>query len=286
MTGIEAGEELSEFVRSFTTLIDLRIARYAEEFDPPGVAGPQRRERATSWQHERELLEDFETLARWTIARYEPPGIRRRNESLVFQHVYSQARRVPAPAGEVPVGLLAALLAAEVEFRGPLRLSTAQDGMLAGTYEGLGRELTAAGLPAHAAFAFGRGRSLHRQLGSAADADRCGLAEARARRLASPPGLRRALGRLPDLVCGYGYRPFRILGLIAVQLALFTGLVTWVTGAPLSRNLYLCLTDYLSPLGLDQSAGPARPLYVIEAYLGTISLSVFFALMVRRWFRL
>lgn len=289
MTGFEAGDEPSDFVRSITTLIDRRAAKYAEQFDAPLAVGPRRRARTAQWPNERDLLDRFESTALQLIARYEPPGIRRRGDSLVFRHVYAHARparEVRAARGEVPLDLIAGLLAAEVEFRGPLRLSHTQNGQLAEIYEELGKSLVAAGLPAHAALAFRRALFLHRTNGSPEAEDRCGLAEARARWRASPPGWRRALRRLPDLACGYGYRPFRMLGLIGLQLAFFTGMVTWVTDASVTTNLYLCLTNYLNPLGLTDAAGSARPIYVVETYLGTISMSVFFALLVRRWFRL
>lgn len=289
MTGFEAGEEPSDFVRSITTLIDRRAAKYAEELGPPAAADPRRRPRTAPWPNERDLLERFESTALRLIARYEPPGIRRHGDSLVFRHVYAHARparEVRASRGEVPLDLIAGLLAAEVEFRGPLRLSHTQNGLLADIYEDLGRALVAAGLPAHAALAFRRALFLHRTNGSPEAEDRCGLAERQAKWRASPPGWRRPLRRLPDLVCGYGYRPFRMLGLIGLQLLFFTGMVTWVTDTPVTQNLYLCLTNYLNPLGLSDSAGSARPIYVVEAYLGTISMSVFFALLVRRWFRL
>lgn len=313
MAQFEGFPEPSAFVKSMTELIDRRVAAYAELFGAPParrgrgrVAGAASRVRMAGrarvagrarparqrWQNEPELLEQFEFLTSSVISRYEPPGVRRRGDGLVFRHLYARARHSrtdPEARDEVPVVPLAALLAAELEFRGPLQRSHTQNGLLAAAYEQLGGTLVASGLPAHAALSFRRALFLHRQTGDSEAEERCGLAQMRARWRASPPGWQRTMDRFSDLFCGYGYRPFRMLGWIAVQLAAFTAAVTLVTGASFTTNLYLCLTNYLNPLGLTDTGAaeqPARALFVVEAYLGTISMSVFFALLVRRWFRL
>jgi hypothetical protein len=320
MAAFERGPEPSVFVKSVMDLIDRRVAVYAESFkaSAPGQVRGRRWTRSARqrWSNEPEQLDKFEVLTGSVISRYEPPGVRRRGDDLVFSYLYDQvkpSRKDAATAGsgtgedttwegatresgtpdsaargEVPVVPLAALVAAEVEFRGPLRLSHTQNGLLAATYEQLGETLLAAGLPGHAALSFGRALFLHRQNGDSEAEDRCGLARMRAQWRASPPGWQRRANRFSDLFCGYGYRPFRMLVWIGVQLALFTVAVTLVSSASFTTSLYLCLTNYLNPLGVGDSAlaQPARALFVLETYMGTISISVFFALLVRRWFRL
>jgi hypothetical protein len=191
-----------------------------------------------------------------------------------------------------------ALLAAEVELRGPLRLSRTQNIRLADTYEQLGHRLLSAELPGqkaktflpgHAAMALLRASGLH-ALNEDIDAqDRCGLALARARRTATYPAWRRSTGWASDLLCGYGYRPFQLLGWIAAQLLLFTVVLWLTTPIPITTSLHMCLINFLNPLGLgdlEEVGRAGRPLLIIEAYAGSVSTSVFFALLVRRWFRL
>lgn len=277
-------DELSPFVSSMTIRIDRRAAEYAKEvdevFDLPLNA------------HEQPLLDAFNVHVESVVVAYDPPGIRRRGDSLVFAHVYAAARGSRVPVDEtrrVPTELLAALLAAEVEFRGPLRLSRTQNALLAQVYERLGKSLLSVDLPAHAELAFSRAAGLHRLNEDVDDEDRCALAEVRARRRAMPHRSQRLLDGFADLMCGYGYRPFRLLGWMAVELVVFIGIAAGITGQPVLATSYLCLTNFLNPLGVGDTAQEwqsARVVFVVEAYAGTVSMSVFFALLVRRWFRL
>ncbi|MFQ6327033.1 hypothetical protein ACLMAL_12960 [Nocardia sp. CWNU-33] len=278
----------STFVVSMTTRIHRHAAVYAEEIIDhlAGLDGRHRQPR------EERLLDSFNTHVETVVARYEPPGIRRRGDSLVFADLYAATREPHTDDDEhstVPLEFLAALLAAEVEFRGPLRLSGTQNTMLAEVYERLGDCLRSAGLPGHAALAFRRAGSLHRQNEDDDDADRCGLAQARARFEALPPSWRRTGGHISDLLCGYGYQPFRLLAWMALLLVGFTLMISFITGVEVPATFYLCLMNFLNPVGVGDTTdigGVGQTLLVIEAYVGTVSTSVFFALLVRRWFRL
>ncbi|WP_067532731.1 hypothetical protein [Nocardia crassostreae] len=277
----------SRFVAAMSTRIERHAQRYAKrvgEF----LEQPHRLRRRVT---ERPLLDVFAVEVEEVVATYDPPGIRRVGDSLVFGHLYLPLR--PTATGEteaVPIGtLLTALLAAEVEFRGPLRLSRTQQRALAENYERLGRRLGPAGLPAHAALAFQRASGLYRGDEDTDAEDRCGLALARARRLAQPVAWRRILGWFPDLVCGYGYRPFRMLSWIAMQLGVFVYALSFASEQPFTTDMYEVLVNYLNPLGPGDTEkfGPGgRIILISESYLATVTTSVFFALLVRRWFRL
>ncbi|MFI9505755.1 hypothetical protein [Nocardia sp. NPDC052566] len=273
----------SEFVASITIRILRHAARYADEAQPflAHRAGPPT---------EQELLDSFNIHVESVLASFDPPGIRRRGDSLVFAHIYDDAKDVPVRTEEdAAVEQLAALLAAEVEFRGPLRLSRTQATLLAEVYERLGDALTALGLHAHTVLSLRRAAFLHRQNEELDAADRCGLRLARARCLTRPRGWHRVGPRLSDLLCGYGYQPFRLLAWIAAQLILFAVVILLFADGPVGETLYLSITSYLNPTGLGDTASlgeGGRAMLAVESWAGTVSLSVFFALLVRRWFRL
>ncbi|MFQ6391835.1 hypothetical protein ACLMAJ_00130 [Nocardia sp. KC 131] len=278
----------STFVASMTTRIYRHAAAYEDKITDhfAGLDGRDRQPR------EDRLLDSFNTHVETVVASYEPPGIRRRGDSLVFADLYAATREPhtdEAEHGTIPVEFLAALLAAEVEYRGPLRLSGTQNTMLAEVYERLGDCMRSTGLPGHAALAFRRAGGLHRQNEDDDDADRCGLAQARARFEALPPGLRRTGGYVSDLLCGYGYQPFRLLAWMALLLVAFTLVISFLAGVEIPSTFYLCLMNFLNPVGVGDTkdiGGFGQTLLVVEAYVGTVSTSVFFALLVRRWFRL
>ncbi|MFI5779751.1 hypothetical protein [Nocardia sp. NPDC051570] len=271
--------ELTPFVASIATRIARRAAGYAAEIDRH--EGP-----------ERELLDRLNTHVEAVLAEYNPPGVRRAVEGLVFEHLYAAARD-PARDEEgwrVPSALLAALVAAEVEFRGPLRLSAIQTTVLAEVYERLGAQLSTLGLLAHAVLTFRRATALYRINEDVDAEDRCGLELARARTRATPQAWRRWAGRGSYVLCGYGYRPFWLLGWVAAQLVVFTVLGLLLAGnASVTETIYMCATSFLNPLGPGDTQNlhaAARPLYAIESWAGTVSMSVFFALLVRKWFRM
>ncbi|MEV0436169.1 hypothetical protein [Nocardia sp. NPDC050413] len=185
---------------------------------------------------------------------------------------------------------IAGLIAAEVEFRGPLRLSPTQNSLLAAQFEKLGAALTRSGLPAHAVRAWTNAMELHRRAHNSDAEDRCGFALARARRATLAPGWDRGVSAAADLLCGYGYRPFRLLAWVAVQIAVCTGIALLLAGTKSPADVvYLAVLTFLNPLDPGNVAGmepQAKLLFAAEACLGAVSMSVFFALLVRRWFRL
>ncbi|MCM6774224.1 hypothetical protein NDR87_12150 [Nocardia sp. CDC159] len=271
--------ELSPFVASVSTRIARRAADYAAEIDRGG-------------HPERDLLDIFNTHVEAVLAEYNPPGVRRAVEGLVFDHLYTAARH-PARDEEgwrVPSALLAALVAAEVEFRGPLRLSAIQSTVLAEVYERLGPRLSRAKLPSHAVLCYRRAMALYRMNEDVDGEDRCGLELARARTRTHPRGPRRWAGHISDVLCGYGYRPFWLLGWVAAQLVIFTATGLLLAGnASTAETVYMCVTSFLNPLGPGDTQNlhaAARPLFAVESWAGTVSMSVFFALLVRKWFRM
>ncbi len=227
------------------------------------------------------LLDDTEPLIR-----------ARQSAKLRFGPLYEQVSTVRAD--DEPwrrrQPLIAGLIAAEVEFRGPLRLSPTQNALLATQYEKLAAALARHALPVHAVRAWTGAMELHRRAHNSDAEDRCGLALARARRATLAPGRQRGVSAAADLVCGYGYRPFRLLGWVVAQIAICTGLAVLLAGSkPLTDVVYLGILTFLNPLDPGNVTGmepQAKVLFAVEACLGTVSMSVFFALLVRRWFRL
>ncbi|MGQ4599256.1 hypothetical protein [Nocardia sp. R6R-6] len=256
----------------------------------------------TTQPDEKPLLDSFNNHVEKVVTAFDHTKIKHRGDSLLFSAIYTAAADGTAAMDEVlqraHVELLMALLAAEVELRGPLSLSRTQNIRLAEIYEDLGHRFLAAALPGrrgkpflpgHAAMAFLRAAGLH-ALNEDVDAqDRCGLALARARRAATYPAWRRSTGWISDLLCGYGYRPFRLLGWIAAQLLLYSVGLWLSTSLPITTALHICLINFLNPVGLsdlEEVGLIGRALLMVEAYAGIVSTSVFFALLVRRWFRL
>ncbi|MEU8894845.1 potassium channel family protein [Nocardia sp. NPDC048505] len=246
---------------------------------------------------EEQLLDSMNTYVELLIDVYVRARISAMGDRTVFEQIYLTAaeewKNVAAepdlPNVEKLKPLLSALLAAEVELRGPRRLSRTQSARLARVYESLGQGLLTMGLAAHAALAYLRGTELHRQKEDFAGQDRCGLALARARRQAVFPRWRRLPGWLSDLLCGYGFRPFWLLGWMAALLLIFAAGLWSTTSLPLSSAIHMVLVNFLNPVGfgdLDDVNTTGRILLIIESYSGIVLISVFFALLVRRWFRL
>lgn len=285
---LEKSAPSSPFVAAMSTRIERHADAYAEEV---AVFADllHRQRRHTS---ELPLLDTLTRHVEAVLGTYDPPGIRRAGDSLVFGNLYTPVLARTAAMADGPVDtaeLLTALIAAEVEFRGPLRLSRTQNRQLAETYERLGKPLILAGLPAHAALAFRRAGSLYRIDEDNDAEDRCGLALARAKRLAQPLRWKRVAGLFPDLVCGYGYRPFRMLWFVVLQLVLFFIGIALRSDQPMAITLYQVLVNYLNPLGIGDTEGlrvGGRGIFALECYMGAVTMSVFFALLVRRWFRL
>ncbi|WP_067898484.1 hypothetical protein [Nocardia vaccinii] len=271
--------DLPPWLASISTWIGRQATDYASKVDQPG-------------RDERELLETFEGYVDDLLDEFDPPRARRHAGTLVFADLYDRARRpsLDEQGWQVPSAVLAALIAAEVEFRGPLRLSARQNVLLAIEYERRGAQLRGFGLARHAALAYQRAVALYRIAEDANAADRCGLQLARARTGALPVGVRRLVRYFSDALCGYGYRPFLLLGWVIVQLVVFSTIGIGIVGShAYGDTLYMSVTSFLNPAGLGDIAqldGATGPLFAVETWFGTVSMSVFFALLVRKWFRM
>lgn len=275
--------EIPAFVKSASIRIRRHATDYTELLDRQRHPG-------------RMPLGDLGTRVEAVLDEYDPPTARRKHSgTLVFPHLYAAARH-PAEDEEqwrVPSAVIAALIAAEVEFRGPLKLSSRQNTLLAEEYERIGAQLAQARLDTHAALAYRRAVALYRINEDNESEDRCGLLLARAETRSLPPGLRRWAGFGSDVLCGHGYRPSWLLGWVVAQITVFTGIAL---ALPLENEnhdegdtIYLGVMSFLSPPGLDDTDEllPAgQTLFVIEGWAGVVSMSVFFALLVRKWFRM
>jgi hypothetical protein len=261
--------EPSAFLDAVTTAIIRRVDHYAELVDAAKEDG--KLERA----EEVMLLERFEHYTADVLDRYPPPGPRNR-ESLAFVHLYREREDDP----------LAALMAAEVELRGPLRLTLAQNGRLAAILEGIGAACGREGLLLHAALAYERAAGIYLLLSDNAGRDRCLYQRARFRQKSTGPGVAKALLWLSWILCGYGYKPYRLLFWVAIQLVVFSLGVALTVPGSVWHGIYLSVTNYLDPQGSDELSATAQMLLVTESYVSAVSLSVFFALLVHRWFRI
>ncbi|WP_194819752.1 hypothetical protein [Nocardia sp. XZ_19_385] len=257
--------------------ISNRALRYTQQLDSAAAT-------------ESAALAELATHIEMLVDRPDLLALERQSNKLRFGALYERAPNAMPGEEAWRAPLVAGLIAAEVELRGPLRLSPAQNMLLAIQFETLAGELARCGLPAHAALAWHHAFELHRLTKDFDAQDRCGLALARARRRAAPLGWRRALGMASDLLCGYGYRPFWLLGWVVVQIVVCTALgLLWAGDKTWTEVLYLGGVTFLGPLGPASADGmdpQARVLFAVEAWLGVVSMSVFFALLVRRWFRL
>ncbi|MFE9323341.1 hypothetical protein ACIHDR_26995 [Nocardia sp. NPDC052278] len=280
MTEYAGLSQLSPVVNSMTMLIDRHADRYAGEITEYF--------QQADGGSEQPLLDSLNTHVETLELDYDPVKISQPGDSLVFSHIYSAAQE-PVTDADGRLRALTALLAAEVEFRGPRRLSRTQNIRIAEIYEHLGRALIAAELPQHAVLAFKRAVGLHRVEEDFEAQDRCGHALAQARCRAVYPVWKRIPHWTLEVLCGYGFRPFRLLCWIAAVLLIGT-VVLWATdGQPILTALHMCLINYLNPLGLgdlEDIRGSGRTLLIIEAYAGLVLNSLFFALLVRRWFRI
>ena len=176
-------------------------------------------------------------------------------------------------------------LATETERRGQFRLSRTQNGRIADHYNAIGEEFLALDMPAHAAMAFRSAADLYQQLQQKSKRERSQLNWRRAQHRARPKNMVHAAEAVYDAVCGYGYLPFRMLGWMAVTLAVFS-VAVWLCGnTGYVRSLHGCLINFLNPLSFgdldDAFSGTSQVLLVIESYFGSISMAIFFAFLVR-----
>jgi hypothetical protein len=233
---------------------------------------------------EGDLLDQFEGYANDVLEKYSPASARR-TSGLVFESKYEDAEK--PPIGERRRSVLIALLAAEVEAHGPFRLTRAQNERLADVFFELGKALETEHLLRHAELAYDRAASNYLICGDESHRDESLMRQTRCQHLVSPPGWRRALQSISWLGAGYGYRPYRLLVWVIAQLVVFVGVLAIIARGT-DVTPYAVLVNYLNPLGpqdADSLHTVGKVLLITESYLGAVSLNVFFALLVRRWFR-
>lgn len=260
------------------TIVEQRAGRYADEVEKALTEGALR-------DRERELLDAFEQHTTSILDRSASNRWPKSHE-LVFQELYE--RKIDDPlASERRRVLLVALMAAEVEFHGPLKLTQAQNKDLADVLEELGEACVAEKLYLHAAEAFDRAAELHLMTSENLARDQSLYRRNAALQKIQKAGLRKALLWVSWVTCGYGYKPYRLLVWVAVQLVVFgIGVIIATRGEAPLASLHTVLTNFLNPAGGDAPIpGAAKALLLAESYLGALSLNIFFALLVRRWFR-
>jgi hypothetical protein len=279
----------SDFVSTVKTAIYRRVDHYIELVDPFIEKAHKTPHAGSLPAEEVKLLARFEHYAVDILDRHPPPGPRDR-ESLVFADLY-QARDNQEPDEASPEDrhrvLLIALMAAEVESRGPLRLTHAQNSRLARIFERIGAACGEERLPLHAALAFERAAAIYLVLSENSARDRCLHAKARYTQKATKRGFKKAMLAISWILCGYGYKPYLLLLWVMIELVVFTTLVAFtVHDATLWDRILLSFTNYLDPQGAEKATELGKALLVIESYVSAVSLSVFFALLVHRWFRI
>jgi hypothetical protein len=213
-----------------------------------------------------------------------PPG--ERGGDLALEKEFHEWRRTTSSDFDARrAALIRSYLATETERQGHYRLSGSQSRRVAAHYDEFGEAFLALGLPGHAALAFQAAAELYDALGQKARRNHSLLSWRRAQHLTRPPGAFRLFDGLYDEICGYGYRPFRMLGWMAVMLAVFSVAVCWAGSSGYLLSLHACLIDFLNPLGFGdlegRFSGTGQVLLTLESYLGSISMAIFFAFLVR-----
>jgi hypothetical protein len=158
---------------------------------------------------------------------------------------------------------------------------------LADVFFELGKALETEHLLRHAERAYDRAASNYLISGDESLRDESLMRQKRCQHLVSPSGWRRALQSISWLAAGYGYRPYRLLIWVVAQLAVFV-VVLAIIARGTDLTPYAVLVNYLNPLGpqdVDEVHTVGKVLLITESYIGAVSLNVFFALLVRRWFR-
>ncbi|MEY9935628.1 hypothetical protein ABH926_010310 [Catenulispora sp. GP43] len=232
-----------------------------------------------------ELLDGYLPPLIYAFDTQVPPP-RERGGALALQKEFYEWRGTTTGDLEARrAAVIRSYLASETERRGQFRLSRSQNGRIAAHYDALGEEFLALGLPGHAVLVFQVAADLYASLQQKSRRQRSLLSGRRAQHEARTHSALRFLDAAYDAICGYGYRPFRMLGWMVLTLAVFS-VVVWLTGSPgYAESLHACLIDFLNPLGLGDVegifSGTAQILLIIESYIGSISMAIFFAFLVR-----
>lgn len=246
------------------------------------------RDRTEEGLSEEELLELLDSCLPPLVYDFDSqvPPPRERGGGLALEREFYEWRSTTSGDLEARrAAVIRSFLATETERRGQFRLSRSQNARIAAHYEALGQEFLGLGLPRHAALAFQVAADLYASLQQRSSRERSLLNWRRAQHQTRSRDLRRFLDALYDASCGYGYRPFRMLGWMALTLAVFS-VAVWLCGRTgYVKSLHACLIDFLNPLtfgDLDNAfSGAAQVFLVAESYVGSISMAIFFAFLVR-----
>lgn len=284
-----------------TTVIRAAVREFAAGLDDTGgtaaTAGGREARRAVLDRREAQLRE-FGDLIVGALNRYDAESLVDRDaDRLAFQSLYDSA----SPAGPGSAGsrvrLLTALVAAHVEAQGALRLTADRSRTLAEHLGRLGSALERNGLPLFATLAYDRAARLYLEIDEHAARDRCLFDAARARRRSTPPGVKRIRQTLSAVLVGYGYRPYRLLAWCAAQIVVAFAVIELLPPARAvkaagtaswNEKLFITVQDFLNPIGVGDTEKLSRVSWIVlavESYLGAVSAAVFFALLLRRWFR-
>ncbi|WP_330253541.1 caspase family protein [Nocardia sp. NBC_00565] len=275
-------DSLSPIIASMTFRIERSAARHVEYLQNELSRGMRNLD-------EHSALDNLAIIVDELVDDYEPPKARRLN-TLTFSHIYSNTLEKRWEGGtssrESLHMCVSALIAAEIENGGQSRLSRIQSYKLAEIYEAIALPFQALSLPRHAAQAWGSAADIHRKAEDRNSEERCKLWKARAITMSRPPQ-RRLAGYLADMLCGYGYRPFRLFTWMFLQYCIFTICIYAASELPISTVASMAFTNYLSPLDPSDTSdvgGVAQLLLGMESLSGTIILIVLAGLLGRRWF--
>jgi hypothetical protein len=238
-------------------------------------------------QREEDLLERLDSYLPSLVYAFDNqvPPPRERGGSLALEKEYFEWRKTSGDSDARRQAVIRSYLATETERRGQFQLSHTQNARIAAHLDAMGHEFLELDMPGHAALAYQNAADLYLPLHQNSKRERSLLYWRRALHRTRQSGLRRRWETFYDAICGYGYRPFRMLGWMVATLAFFS-LAVWVAGpAGFGRSVHGCLINFLNPLAfsdLDSTFGGfAKALLVVESYTGSISMAIFFALLVR-----
>ena len=227
-----------------------------------------------------ELVESFDV---------DVPPPRERAGRLALVGEYYAWRRTTGTVEARRRALILSYLATETECQGTFRLGSAHLVKVAAHYDAMGAEFFALKLYVHAATCYQKAADYDMVLSDHARRDKCLLRQHQARHRARPYNLVRALETASEITCGYGYRPFLLLGWMGGVLAVFCLLVWMFGGIGFGTAVEGSFINFLNPLGLGDVNGfgvAAKTLFIIESYVGIAAMQVFFVLLVRFLFHM
>jgi hypothetical protein len=202
---------------------------------------------------------------------------------LTYITIYETVTSRHRPSDRHPV--LTALFAAEIENHSRRDLTTNQVSELANAFERIGNALLRIELPQHAAFAFERARRAYLKVNDLDARSRClyGLAQAE-RRTSQKLTWKWLRCTVLWALAGYGFRPWRLLSWIIVQFLVLATIHTIVANRPFVTSCYAIVVNYID-LSVDDRLTSGGVILIIDGYTGVLTTSVFFALLIKHWFR-